>query len=86
MSEPVIAQKSPIAVDVEAGKTYYWCSCGRSASQPFCDGAHKGSDFTPAAFTAEKTETVYFCACKHSHKGALCDGSHQHPQVDARRG
>ena len=77
MSTPIIAQKAPIAVDVEEGKTYYWCSCGKSATQPFCDGAHKGSEFAPKAFTAEKTETVYFCACKHSKNGALCDGSHK---------
>ena len=77
MSKPVIAQKSPIPVDVEAGKTYYWCSCGKSASQPFCDGAHKGTDFAPTAFTADKSETVYFCGCKNSSTGALCDGSHK---------
>ena len=76
MTEPVIAQKSPIAVDVEAGKTYYWCSCGKSATQPFCDGSHQGTSFTPTAFTAEKSETVYFCACKHSKNGVRCDGSH----------
>ena len=76
MSKPVIAQKSPIPVDVEAGKSYYWCSCGKSATQPFCDGAHKGTGFTPTAFTADKSETVYFCGCKSSSTGALCDGSH----------
>jgi len=77
MSEPVIAQKSPIPVEVEAGKTYYWCSCGKSAGQPFCDGSHKGSSFAPTPYTAEKDGTVYFCGCKHSANGALCDGSHK---------
>lgn len=77
MSAPHIAQKSPIATAVEAGKTYYWCSCGKSANQPFCDGAHKGSSFAPAPFTAETDGTVYFCGCKHSKGGALCDGSHK---------
>lgn len=77
MTTPIIAQKAPIAVDVEAGKTYYWCSCGKSSTQPFCDGSHKGSEFAPKAYTAEKSETVYFCACKHSKNGALCDGSHK---------
>ena len=77
MSEPVIAQKSPIPVTVEAGKTYYWCSCGKSVTQPFCDGSHKGSDFAPTPFTAEKDGTVYFCGCKHSGNGPLCDGSHK---------
>ena len=76
MSEPTIAQKSPYPVAVEAGKTYYWCACGQSKTQPFCDGAHKGSGFAPKPFTAEKTGTSYFCGCKHSGTGALCDGSH----------
>ena len=77
MEEPVISQKSPIAAEVEKGKTYYWCSCGKSAKQPFCDGSHKGTAFTPQAFTAEKDETVYFCGCKHTKTPPLCDGSHR---------
>lgn len=76
MSEPVIAQKSPFAVSVEAGKSYYWCACGRSAGQPFCDGSHQGSDFVPVEYKAEQDGTVYFCGCKHSKNGVLCDGSH----------
>ncbi len=76
MEKPVIAQKSPIAVDVKEGQTYYWCSCGKSASQPFCDGSHKGTSFTPLAFTAEKDETVHLCACKHTKNPPFCDGSH----------
>lgn len=74
--KPTIAQLSPFAVEVTAGKTYYWCSCGLSKNQPFCDGSHKTTSFTPVAFTPEKTETVYLCGCKHSAKGAFCDGSH----------
>jgi CDGSH-type Zn-finger protein len=77
MSEPVIAAKSPFAVAVEEGKDYYWCSCGMSKAQPFCDGSHKGSGFVPTQYTAPKTDTVYFCGCKHSKTGALCDGSHK---------
>lgn len=76
MNKPTIAQRSPIAVNVEAGKTYYWCSCGESKGQPFCDGAHKGTGFHPTPYKAEKDGPVYFCACKHSSNGTLCDGSH----------
>ncbi|OIQ85670.1 iron-binding zinc finger CDGSH type [mine drainage metagenome] len=76
MSEPVIAQKSPFAVTVEAGKSYWWCSCGKSTSQPFCDGSHKGTGFAPVEYKAEQDGTAYFCGCKHSNNGVLCDGSH----------
>jgi len=77
MSTPIIAKKSPYAVNVEAGKTYAWCACGRSKSQPFCDGSHKGTGLTPKMFTAAATETVYFCGCKHSKAGSACDGTHK---------
>jgi CDGSH-type Zn-finger protein len=76
MTEPVVAQKTPFAVEVEAGKSYWWCSCGKSASQPFCDGSHKGSEFAPVEYKAEQSGTAYFCGCKHSANGVLCDGSH----------
>jgi CDGSH-type Zn-finger protein len=76
MSKPHMAQKGPYPVEVEAGKTYFWCKCGRSARQPFCDGSHSGTEFTPLSWTAEKTGTAYLCGCKASAKGALCDGSH----------
>lgn len=76
MTGPKVAQKSPYMIDVEAGKTYYWCSCGLSSKQPFCDGSHKGSEFSPIAFEAPETKKVAFCGCKHSKNGALCDGSH----------
>jgi len=77
MSEPIIAQKSPIAVEVEAGKTYYWCTCGKSDKQPFCNGAHKGGDFAPQAFTAPESKTAYLCACKHTANAPFCDGAHK---------
>jgi CDGSH-type Zn-finger protein len=77
MTQANVAQKAPYAVDVEAGKSYWWCACGKSAAQPFCDGSHKGSDFTPTEFKAEESKTVYFCGCKHGGNGALCDGSHK---------
>ena len=77
MSEkPTCAQKAPYAVDVEAGKSYWWCACGKSASQPFCDGAHQGSSLGPVEYKAEKTGTAYFCGCKASATPTLCDGSH----------
>ncbi len=77
MTEPIIAQKSPFPVNVEAGKSYWWCACGKSKTQPFCDGSHQGSDFSPLEYKAEKSGTVYFCGCKHGKNGALCDGTHQ---------
>lgn len=77
MSQPEIAAKSPFAVEVEKGKEYYWCACGRSKSQPFCDGSHDGTDFAPTKYVAEENQTVYFCGCKHSKNGVMCDGSHQ---------
>jgi len=77
MSEPTIAAKAPIVVDVEAGKTYWWCACGKSAQQPFCDGSHKGSEFTPVKYEATESGQAWFCACKHTARPPLCDGSHK---------
>jgi CDGSH iron-sulfur domain-containing protein 3 len=77
VTEPTIAGRAPIAIDVDAGKTYYWCSCGRSTTQPFCSGAHQGSEFEPTPYVAERSGRVYFCACKQSGKAPLCDGTHK---------
>jgi CDGSH-type Zn-finger protein len=77
MSEPVIAQKSPIPTPVEAGDSYFWCACGRSESQPFCDGSHAGSGIIPVPFEATETKTVYLCACKHTKTPPFCDGTHK---------
>ncbi len=76
MEEPKIAQKEPYAVDVKEGETYYWCSCGGSKGQPFCDGSHEGTSFTPVAYKAENSEKVYFCGCKKTNTQPLCDGTH----------
>jgi mannose-6-phosphate isomerase-like protein (cupin superfamily)/CDGSH-type Zn-finger protein len=76
MSEPVIARRKPFLVDVEAGKTYFWCSCGRSETQPFCDGSHKGTDFEPLKWQATESGEQLFCACKHTKKSPICDGAH----------
>lgn len=76
MATPNIAQKSPYAVDVEAGRVYFWCACGRSASQPFCDGSHKETAFTPVKYTAEEAKKVFFCGCKRSSNAPVCDGTH----------
>lgn len=74
---PNIAQKAPYPVEVEAGKSYFWCACGKSAKQPFCDGSHKGSAFMPLKYEATQSKTVFFCGCKHAGKAPLCDGTHK---------
>lgn len=77
MSDPVRVSDTPFGVEVEAGESYFWCACGQSASQPFCDGSHKGTDFTPVKYEAKESGKVYFCGCKSTAKQPLCDGSHK---------
>lgn len=76
MEDPVIAQKAAYELELEPG-TYYWCSCGRSKSQPFCDGSHEGTGFEPKEFTIDKKQTVYLCGCKWTADAPFCDGAHE---------
>ncbi len=76
MSAPVSAQPKPFLVTLEAGRTYFWCACGRSASQPFCDGSHAGTGITPRKLVAPRTEEALLCGCKHTCGAPFCDGAH----------
>ena len=77
MKTPKIAQKSPVVLDTEAG-TYYFCTCGHSTKQPFCDGSHiTENEFVPEEIIIETDKKIAWCACKHSEKGAFCDGKHR---------
>ena len=77
MDQPKIAQRAPIPVQVEAGKTYFWCACGLSQNQPFCDGSHKVTGFTPVKWQADEDCRKFFCACKHTANQPFCDGTHK---------
>ncbi len=72
---PNIPQKAPYGVDLEPG-TYWWCTCGNSSKQPWCDGSHKGSDFVPSKVDISEAKTYYLCGCKHTNGQPFCDGSH----------
>jgi len=82
MSNLIIADNKPIAVTLKQGEEYYFCTCGHSDNQPFCDGSHKGTSFTPKAFTVEKDEEVYLCQCKHTSNAPFCDGAHKNFTTD----
>ncbi|MCS6853142.1 MAG: CDGSH iron-sulfur domain-containing protein [Elioraea sp.] len=73
---PKVAQSAPYPVEVKAGEKYWWCACGLSAAQPFCDGAHKGTGLKSLMWKAEKDETVWLCGCKRTKTPPFCDGSH----------
>jgi len=72
-----IVQKMPMAVELVAGRTYWWCACGLSKTQPFCDGSHKSTVFNPVQYLAERSGTAYLCACKQTRTAPMCDGTHK---------
>ena len=76
MSEPIICQRKPFVQKIEPG-TYWWCACGRSKTQPFCDGSHEGTGLEPKEVEITEAKTVALCGCKHSKDGAFCDGTHK---------
>ncbi|MFQ5717963.1 MAG: CDGSH iron-sulfur domain-containing protein [Acidobacteriota bacterium] len=76
MTEPTVAEKYPAVLELEPG-TYHWCRCGRSAGQPYCDGSHAGTAFTPLTFTIEEKKTVALCQCKVTGNAPFCDGAHK---------
>lgn len=75
MADPVLVQRSPYIVDLEPG-TYWWCACGKSQKQPFCDGSHKGGEFSPVKFEVQEKSTMALCGCKRSGNKPYCDGTH----------
>ena len=76
MSNPKIAGKNPVAVTLEPG-THFWCACGQSKNQPFCDGSHRGTEFAPTVFRIDKRQEVFLCQCKQTGNKPFCDGSHR---------
>lgn len=76
MSEPLVVRKAPEVLELEPG-TYFWCACGRSQKQPFCDGSHKGTGFTPVKFELTEKKTVALCLCKRTGNPPFCDGTHR---------
>ncbi len=76
MATPEISQKSPIRMELEPG-TYWWCACGKSQTQPFCDGSHKGTEFVPQEVVITEKKMYSLCACKHGQTGWKCDGTHK---------
>jgi CDGSH-type Zn-finger protein len=77
MNKPVVADNKPIKVALNKGDEYYFCACGRSKKQPFCDGSHAGTGFTPKSFIAEQSGDAFLCQCKHTANSPFCDGSHK---------
>lgn len=75
MTKGKIAEKSPLMMEMQPG-TYFWCACGKSSNQPFCDGSHKGSEFTPKEVKIEEVQSVFWCRCKQTDNPPFCDGTH----------
>ncbi len=84
MDKPIIADKKPIKIELEAGETYHWCRCGKSTNQPFCDGSHRGTSFSPLAFEATETGDAFLCMCKQSQNAPYCDGAHTRIPADEK--
>ena len=76
MADPTVARKAPYPTELQPG-TYYWCACGDSSNQPFCDGSHQGTEFAPVPFVVEQAETKYLCGCKNTVDEPFCDGTHR---------
>jgi glutamate synthase domain-containing protein 2/CDGSH-type Zn-finger protein len=76
MSNPIIADNKPVKVNLAKGQEYHFCTCGRSRSQPFCDGSHAGTGFTPRVIVSDQDQEAYLCACKHTRNAPFCDGTH----------
>ncbi len=76
MEKPIIVQKHSMKMDMDPG-TYFWCACGKSEKQPFCDGSHKGSEFRPVKVVVDEPKRIKWCMCKHSRDGAFCDNTHR---------
>ena len=82
MNKPIVSGNSPKKVMLDKDKRYFFCVCGRSENQPFCDGSHRGTSFTPKPFTAEKEGDAWLCCCKHTSNAPYCDGSHKQFSAD----
>ncbi len=76
MSDPIVTQTHPFVLELEPG-TYFWCSCGRSKDQPFCDGSHTGTDHKPLQFEVKEKQQMWLCGCRHSKTPPFCDGAHK---------
>jgi CDGSH-type Zn-finger protein len=77
VTEPAIASREPYLVEVEAGETYWWCACGRSQSQPWCDGSHEGTGIEPVEYKTERNRKLWLCGCKRTARPPMCDGAHK---------